>query len=160
MIKASNCNGSSPFLPATLYYLRLRTHDDQQLFGQAGDAFDDMSELQATLSRIIADELCQAETHHRGVSLDQWTLEPDALHAIVILKESRPSQETTGKPRLLTSFVAELKTATAKRINLMRNQPGSSVWRRSYKEQRVEDEVMLSRLRKKLTASDSIVVSG
>ncbi|MGB3671222.1 MAG: hypothetical protein WA783_11775 [Phormidesmis sp.] len=160
MIKTSNRNGSSSPLQATLYYLRLKTHDDQQLFRRASDVSDAAPELQTTLARIVADELCQAETHHEGVSLELWILEPDALHAIVMLKESRPSQEITGKPRLLTSFVAELKTATAKRINLMRNQPGSSVWRRSYKEQRVDDEVMLARLRRKLVESDSIIVSG
>ena len=143
--------------------MRLRTHDDHHLFGQTSDASNargEVADRQATLAKIVADELSHTAIHHRGVSLEQWMLEPDALHAIVRLQENRPSQETSGKPRLLTSFVAELKAATAKRINLTRNQPGSAVWRRSYKEQRIEDEMMLARLSERLKASDSIVVSG
>ena len=42
----------------------------------------------------------------------------------------------------------------------MRNQPGSSVWHRSYQEQRVEDELMLARLRKKLNESETRVLSS
>ncbi len=144
--------------------MRLQTHDNQHLFGQASEAFsetsDDSREPQSVLTKIVVVELLQTVTHHSGISLDQWVLEPDALHAIVTLQEDRPMQEVRGKPKLLTLFVAELKAATAKRISLVRNQPGSSVWRRSYKEQRVEDDTMLARLRKKLRESDSIVAFG
>ena len=110
----------------------------------------------------MADELLQLAARHHDIVVDQWVLLPDALHALISIKEIRHSLEpkAKGKPRLLTSFVAGLKAATAKRINLMRNQPGSSVWRRSYNEQLVEDEMMLARLRKKLNESESIILAG
>jgi len=118
------------------------------------------AETSALLAKIVADELLQAIIIHRGIQIDQWILEPDSLHALVALSEDRPEQSAKGKPRLLTAFVAGLKAATAKRINLMRNELGSSVWQRSYQEQRVEDDMMLSRLRKKLNESNSVVMSS
>ncbi|MEL6939611.1 MAG: hypothetical protein AAFO84_10520 [Cyanobacteria bacterium J06598_1] len=157
MIKISRKNGSS--LQTTLYYVRLRTHDDIQLFAAAADSADEQ-DMQALLASIITDELRQAAGSHRGITLDQWLLEPDSLHALVTLEEQRPNQEVKGKPRLLTAFIAGLKAATAKRINLMRNQPGSPVWRRSYNEQLIEDEMMLARLRKKFNESENGVISG
>ena len=140
--------------------MRLRTYDDHQLFENIDEAPADYAQISGATSQIVAEELLQAAQHHRGVSLEQWVLESNALHALVSLQEERPSQEGKGKPRSLTTFVAALKAATAKRINLVRNQPGSSVWHRSYQEQRVEDEIMLARLRKKLNDSDQAIITG
>ncbi|MGD1899651.1 MAG: hypothetical protein ACFB16_22240 [Phormidesmis sp.] len=140
--------------------MRLTTHDSSQLFGQDRAIDDSCDDMQASLADIVAGEMYQAAGSHRGVAVDQWVLEPDALHALIALAEERPNQEVKGKPRMLTSFIAGLKAATAKRINLMRNQPGSPVWRRSYKEQLIEDETMLARLRKKLDDSSNVVISG
>ena len=158
LIKTSKRNGSS--LETALYYVRLRTHDDHNLFVSSHESPGDYTQLSDAISQIVADELLQAAANHRGISLEQWVLEPNSLHALVSLHESRPSQESKGKPRLLTTFVEGLKAATAKRNNLKRNQPGSSVWHRSYQEQRVEDELMLARLRKKLNESETRVLSS
>ncbi|MEO1622004.1 MAG: hypothetical protein AAFU53_13365 [Cyanobacteria bacterium J06632_3] len=139
--------------------MRLKTHSGHRLFALA-DAATDILPKSASFAKIVADELLQAAMSHRGVTIQQWIIEPESLHALVSLKEERPSPEQKGKPRLLTSFVAALKAATAKRINLMRNEPGAPVWQRSYQEQLVEDDIMLARLRKKLNESDSMVMSG
>ncbi len=111
--------------------------------------------LSSVLSKIVSDELLLAASC-RGITLDQWMIVPDALHALIFVQEDRPDSDiTSGKPRLLNAFVAGFKAATAKRINLIRNQPGSPVWQRSYQEQRVEDEFMLARLRKKINTADN-----
>lgn len=176
MIKTHHFNNRA--IEATLYYVRLKTHNGSCLFAcpedQAevssvatssgddlqADATDGLATVNASLSQIVADELLFA-AKHRGISLDQWVIVPDAVHALVFVRENRPDPEVmTGKPRLLTSFVAGFKAATAKRINLIRNQPGSSVWQRSYNEQRVEDEFMLMRLRKRISDAESIVISS
>lgn len=146
--------------------MRLTTHNGGPLFGQSDASIDSpnsQTPLATTpLATIVADELLQLTGRHHGVVVDQWVLLPNALHALMSLEEVRHSLEpkAKGKPRLLTSFVAELKAVTAKRINLVRNQPGSSVWRRSYNEQLVEDEIMLARLRKRLNEAESIVLAG
>ncbi len=158
MINISKRNGSS--LQTTLYYVRLKTHDSAQLFEPQKDSTFGTVNRYTSLAKIVEEELIQASKNHRDITLDQWVIEPDALHALTFVEEDRLSAESKGKPRSLTSFVAELKAATAKRINLMRNQPGSSVWQRSYDEQRVEDEMMLARLRKKLNETAQIVSAG
>ena len=158
MIKISKRNGSS--LQTTLYYVRLKTHDSAQLFEPKENVALPAADRHTSLAKIVADELLQTSTHHRGITLDQWVLEPNSLHALISVEEDRPNPDAKSKPRSLTSFVAALKAATAKRINLMRNQPGCSVWQRSYNEQRVEDEMMLARLRKKLNESEHVVISG
>lgn len=144
-----------------LYYVRVKTHSNHNLFAPSKGDIADNDTLAAALAQIVADELLQLIRSRQGVSLSDWILEPDSLHAIVSLENDRVhSDSKTGKPRDLTAFIAALKAATAKRINLMRNQPGSSVWQRSYQEQRVEDDHMLFRLQKKLSESDSIVLSS
>jgi len=116
--------------------------------------------LSSVLSKIVSDELLLAASC-RGITLDQWVIVPEALHALILVQEDRPDFDISSrKPRLLNAFVAGFKAATAKRINLIRNQPGSPVWQRSYQEQRVEDEFMLARLRKKMNTADNIVESS
>ncbi|MEL6814245.1 MAG: hypothetical protein AAFP03_05450 [Cyanobacteria bacterium J06598_3] len=155
---------------ATLYYVRLKTHRSSQLFGSSENVSEneciETAQLpsatlsKAAFSKIVADELLFA-ADQRGIALDQWVVVPDAVHALAFVREYRPTPDLgTGKPRQLTSFVAAFKAATAKRINLMRNQPGSSVWQRSYNEQRVEDEFMLNRLRRKITDATDVIVSS
>ncbi|MGC1310245.1 MAG: hypothetical protein WA885_23695 [Phormidesmis sp.] len=142
---------------AVLYYVRLRTHCDTSLFDASDHTQMDSHGL---LAQIAADELLIA-ANHQGISLNQWVIVPDALHALVSIRENRPDYASTArKPRLLTSFVASFKAATAKRINLMRNQLGSPVWQRSYEAQRIEDEFMLNRLSAKITEADNVVASS
>lgn len=147
--------------------MQLKTHNGHALF----NAIDlDMSKdyLHTSLTQVVADELKLAAKDSR-VTLDQWVIFPDALHALIFLHEHGRDRSVCsinnrsslkGKPRCLTSFIAGLKTVTAKRINLLRNQPGSPVWQRSYKEQLIKDDVILSRLKKNIGEADSIVMCG
>ena len=146
-----------------LYYVRLKTRDGQSLFEPQETLPAERSGTSVFVSshaKIVADELLLSAAEHEGILLDQWAIMPDALHALIVLQDSPSDRVTAGKPRLLTSFIAGFKAVTAKRINLVRNQPGSPVWQRSYKEQRMEDDLMLSRLRKRISDADSIVISG
>ena len=136
---------------AVLYYIRLDTHSSA--------LFEKEETAAISFAQIAADELLAAAAN-KSITLNRWTITPDAIHALVYINEDQLDQNhQVGKPRLLTSFVAGVKAATAKRINLVRNQPGQSVWKRSYKEQLVEDERMLSRLTAKINAADSVVGS-
>lgn len=142
-----------------LYYVRLKTHNGDSLFELVKPS--ERVTLSHSLAKIVADELRQVETSYKGIVLTQWILEPDSLHAVVSLQSTHTNQTNqSSKPALLSAFIAGLKAATAKRINLIRNEPGSPVWQRSYREQLVEDDTMLFRLRKKLSDSSSVVRSS
>lgn len=149
------------------YYVRLKTHNGTQLFKLLTDSESKQmvdsspTEISEILIKVVADELTLAVAAQKGLTLEQWLIEPTAIHALVSWEESGPAQISKGsKPRVLTSFIAGFKAATAKRINLVRNQPGSSVWQRSYKEQKVEDAAMLTRLRKRLSELEEIVLTS
>ncbi|MGB7087235.1 MAG: hypothetical protein WBD47_16880 [Phormidesmis sp.] len=144
-----------------LFYIRLKTHSDNRLFELSEKAQTERSAAStASLAQIVADELVIAALK-RGIHLDQWAIIPGAVQALIFVQESRPGLEaSTDKPRLLTSFVAGFKAATAKRINLIRNQPGSPVWQRSYDAQRVDDEFMLARLRQRIATAEDAVISS
>ncbi len=140
---------------AALYYIRLDTHNHTVLFrDEAAKNRDDDSKavLATSFSQIAADEL-RAAARRKGIIINQWAVAPSALYALVCINENRPGREhRIGKPRALNSFVAGVKAATAKRINLVRNQPGCPVWKRSYKEQRIDDDMTLARLIKQMEA--------
>ncbi|MFK8184038.1 MAG: hypothetical protein AB8B99_11740 [Phormidesmis sp.] len=152
--------------------MRLQTHNGIALFDSAADGLIEnglKAEIQPTnalpaiasaLTQIAADELSLI-SQYQNIDVDQWVIFPDGLHALIHVKHQNPDgHATSSKPRLLTSFVARFKAATAKRINLIRNQPGSPVWQRSYKEQLVQDELTLSRLRKRIIHAEDVVASG
>ncbi|MBE9060547.1 hypothetical protein [cf. Phormidesmis sp. LEGE 11477] len=150
---------SQSSVEAARYYVRLKTHNSNSLFEL--EKSSTQAPLPHSLAKIVADELRQVETNYKGITLDQWILEPDSLHALVSLKSTHTKQtDQSRKPAMLSAFVAGLKAATAKRINLIRNEPGSPVWQRSYKEQRIEDDRMLFRLRKKLDDSTRALCSS
>ena len=161
MIKNSQINNSS--VEAALYYVQLKTHSGSSLFDLPDTYYSKSEQTQASapsLAQVAVDELLLVAAH-RGITVDCWIVLPDALHVLVALQTHRHDYSAgAGKPRSLTSFVAGFKAATAKRINLLRNQPGSPVWQRSYKEQLITDEVALNRLKVQINRVDSVVMSS
>lgn len=139
-------------MKAALYYIRLDTYNSKALF-------EGTEATTLSFAQIAADELLAA-AKQKEITIDRWAVTPDAIHALVGITENCLDQAyKVGKPRMLTSFVAGVKAATAKRINLVRNQPGSPVWQRSYREQRVEDARTLARLTEKIERANSVSVS-
>lgn len=148
-------------LGAALYYVQLKTRDGNSLFELPDtDSLKPSHDSASSFAQIAADELLLA-ADRRGITVKQWDVLPDALHAFVLLPaHSRDLHEGKGKPRLLTSFVAGFKAATAKRINLLRNQPGSPVWQPSYQQQLIEEERLLRRLQEKMSNAKRVVLSS
>jgi hypothetical protein len=195
LIKKSKLN--NPPVKAALYYVQLKTHNDSCLFelptiAVSNDAPNDVSNdvlgrasslkpsPVVSIVQIAVDELLLA-AEHSGITLEQWVVLPNALHALIALQDYRhdglgerlrdrtafqrnrkafQGDRSTTKPRILTAFVARFKAATAKRINLLRNQPGSLVWQRSYSEQLIEDNLMLSRLQYNIRNLEKVVISS
>jgi REP element-mobilizing transposase RayT len=166
---------NNPSVKAALYYVRLKTYNDSRLFELPNIELAECLSSEyvspkplpvASIAQIAADELLLA-AEQRGITLEQWVILPDAIHALISLQdqrsdflEKRLGDRNTSKPRLLTAFIARFKAATAKRINLLRNQPGSLVWQRSYNEQLIEDELMLLRLRNNIRNLEKVVMSS
>ncbi|MBF2035580.1 MAG: hypothetical protein IGR92_08870 [Leptolyngbyaceae cyanobacterium T60_A2020_046] len=153
---------SAPVLTDKAFYLiKLFTHDNEALFGTVVEGRLEPNPI----GTIAIDEWKALAKVSRGIELDQWVLRPDRLEGIVAVQEPFAAKSyaprISGKPRLLSSFIAGYKAAAAKRINLVRNCPGGAVWQRSYQERLIPDDAVLQRVRvmliKQLLTSDSAV---
>ncbi|MEO0541699.1 MAG: hypothetical protein AAFZ80_12675 [Cyanobacteria bacterium P01_A01_bin.105] len=134
----------------TVYHIYLRTHGEAHLFGE-----DNSGEIALNqVGQIVAAEWQQTADTFNAIHLDQWTVLPDGVRALVLVESKELSDSSSYgqvrsqlKPRVLSSFIASFKAAAAKRINLTRSLPGAPVWQQGYHEQRVDDDVTLERIR-------------
>ena len=134
---------------AVFYLIKIYTHDHKALFGTIANGQRELNDL----GQIAADEWDRSSCAYRGIELDEWVVLPDHLEGIVGIQEFSSSKgyATQGsKPRLLSAFIAGYKAAAAKRINLLRNAPGGSVWQRNYQERLIPDKAALGRARQML----------
>lgn len=144
----------APIVPihgeSTYYLIKLATHEHQALFGTAIDGRLQLN----TLGQVAADEWLRAAQANRSILLDHWEVAANQLQGIVMICEPVSNRAYTpgisSKPRLLSSFIAGYKAAAAKRINLIRNHPGSPVWQRSYQERLLPDVRMVQQVRQML----------
>lgn len=140
------------------YYVQLRTYKEENLFG-----LDSESSRLNLMSQIVADEWSRTASYHPRIRLDQWVIVPSGLQALLMIKDAGLVSNSTAltrpsvKPWILSSFITAFKAAAAKRINLVRSQPGSPVWQRSYQEQRIDTEQTFIQLRQKLLSSPGAI---
>jgi putative transposase len=143
----------NPHTQLKVYHIHLQTFEDG-LLGQMDGPIAQLNPV----GQIAADEWLQAANNYRGIYLDRWSILPNGVRALVFVEDDMGIQSTKTygqsrsqlKPRILSSFVAGFKAAAAKRINLVRSQPGAPVWQRGYHEQYVNDELTLDRIRQVL----------
>lgn len=143
-----------PTIAETSYYLvKLYAHNHEDIFGSITEGH--RFELNG-VGQIAVDEWQRSAQAYTNLSLDKWTVWPNRLEGIVSLRETprSGSYSTYGsKPRLLSSFIASYKAAAAKRINLLRNTPGSPLWQRGYQERFIPDATLLKRVQQTLEQS-------
>lgn len=140
---------------AKLYHVQLLTHQEEFLFGNLSG---EQTQLNPSGQIAAAEWQQSAVAHQRDIELELWTVLPNGVRALiaVVNSGSQPSSydlrnNPPKPPRALSSFVAGFKAAAAKRINLVRAQPGAPVWQRGYKEQRIDDPKTLTHIRHLLT---------
>jgi putative transposase len=139
----------SLLVEADYYLIKLYVYNDEPLFGNIEDGYPQLNDV----GQIAADEWLRSAGTYSSLNIDTWVLLPNRLEGLVSIRESCFSGSyggQGGKPRLLSSFIASYKAAAAKRINLLRNQPGSVVWQRSYQERFIPDDGVLRRVRQML----------
>jgi REP element-mobilizing transposase RayT len=92
--------------------------------------------------------------HFPTVQLDEWVIMPNHLHGIVVIVDCRgtacraPTVEFGNPtPGSLSTIIRSFKSAVSKRINILRDTPGASVWQRNYYEHVIRTEDELNRAR-------------
>jgi REP element-mobilizing transposase RayT len=127
-----------------------------------GDVVNDQMQL-SRVGEIIGTEWSKTPGIRPGVELDDYVIMPNHLHGIVIIGEPRRGVSqyapTENKPfkalrspsQTLGAIMRGFKSATTKRINLLRVAPGAPVWQRNYYEHIIRNDVDLHRIRTYIT---------
>jgi putative transposase len=125
---------------------------------------------------IIAEEWLRTSIIRPNIELDEFTIIPNHLHAIlVILPDASPNivramrriAPTTpvdplsnrsnlpngAAPGSIGAIIGQIKSITTKRINRSRNTPGAQVWQRNYYEHIIRNADELDRIRAYINAN-------
>jgi REP element-mobilizing transposase RayT len=105
---------------------------------------------------IVQEEWLRSPFVRPNVALDAYAIMPNHIHGILVLGDSvgatrrvapTPHQRPGPLPGSIAAIIAQFKGQSARRINLLRGNPGARVWQRNYDEHIVRDEQDLQRLR-------------
>ncbi len=140
-----------------VYFITICTYQRENLFEQ-----HTLREIAENAWRAIPSQL-----HAGHVTLDEWVLMPNHLHAILVLKDrdqatavaspgtfpptyqpSRSNQPPRGmEPGSIGIIVGTYKSGVTRRINNLRRMPGGRVWQRGYYDRIVRNERELGAIR-------------
>ena len=134
------------------YFVTVCTRNRECLFGRLENGEMWLSDI----GHVVAESWKWLVDRYSYVTLDQWILMPNHLHGIIRIADDRrggsrtaPTRYSHGetKQKALGSLIGAFKTVSTKKINQMRNAPGSTVWQRNYYEHVVRSESSLNEIR-------------
>ncbi|CAG0961673.1 hypothetical protein ANRL3_00918 [Anaerolineae bacterium] len=144
------------YTQAGAYFITICVHNRECLFGEIIDGEMRLNEY----GQIVAEEWAKSSEIRKEIEMDEWVVMPNHIHGIVVIADSVGAHGVGAhgraplraahlqrQPRSLGSFVAGSKSATTKRINMMRGTQGAPVWQDNYYEHIVRNENDLNRIR-------------
>jgi putative transposase len=147
-----------------IYFITICCYQKQCLFGEVVDGTMWLNKL----GQIVAEEWLKSPQLRQEIELDEWVVMPNHFHGIVIFNNTTkpvgaqgiaplnplmttPKPSSTNipqrKPKSLGSFVAGFKMAVTKRVNILRETYGVSVWQRNYYEHIIRNQESLDKIR-------------
>ena len=141
------------------YFVTICVQGGECLLGQVIDG-----EMQlGKLGQIVWDCWQAIPNHFPCAELDACAIMPNHVHGILVITDpavgaqhaapllqkraSRQSRQTNVQPGSLGAIVRSFKSAATRRINQLRDMPGTSFWQRNYWEHIIRDERSLNRIR-------------
>jgi REP element-mobilizing transposase RayT len=138
------------------YFVTICAQEHLCLFGEVVDG-----EMRLNDAGRIAKQCWLAiPDHFPHAQLDAFVVMPNHVHGIIVIVGARhhmdvgarhavPLQEQFGRPvpGSIPTIIRSVKSATTKRINEIRNAPGTLIWQRNYYEHIIRDEESLNRIR-------------
>ena len=161
------------------YYITLVTWNRDNLFGEIVEGEMRLSDW----GIILGEEWEKTATIRPEIELDAYQIMPNHFHAIIVIRNVRadgcppvpsgahdagahgvaadgvgahggaPRPILERKPRSLGSCIAGIKSITTKRINLLRQTPGTPVWQRNYYEHIIRNQEEWQRIRAYIQAN-------
>jgi REP element-mobilizing transposase RayT len=118
--------------------------------------------LLSPAGEIVREEWTNTPLVRPGIHLDEWVIMPDHFQALVFIDEDRhrppggvgahrsapgPSIRFQRPARTIGSFIAQFKSRTTTRINIIRGTPSARVWQRGCHDRIIRNEVELDNVR-------------
>jgi len=149
--------------------IRLRGYD----YSQPGFYFVTVctSGRSCSLGDVAEEQVCLSEVgelisvcwqdlpiHYQHIELDEFVVMPNHMHGIINIVDNRRGtasraptrREQFGRPVAgsLPSIIRSFKSASTRRINVMRHTPGNPIWQPNYYEHVIRTENELSQVRR------------
>ena len=124
---------------AGYYFVTICCYQRQLLFGEIVNSAMQLNQY----GEIVENEWIKSSVIRPEIKLDEYIIMPNHFHGIVIinpvgakglspLPSSSIPTHPSMKPRSLSSLMTGFKSAVTKKINIIRNAPGTPVWQRNY----------------------------
>ena len=145
------------------YFVTICTKNRALQFGEIRDGSMILNEHGAIVDEIWK----EIPEHFPNVTLDEFIVMPDHIHGILLLGEYLDCKGTAcrastvegchastvegfGKPikGSLPTIIRSFKSATTRRINILRKKEGISIWQRNYYEHIIRNNDSLNRIRR------------
>ena len=115
---------------------------------------------------IVTECLQAIPTHFPLATLEAFVVMPNHVHGIIVIDESAraqhaaPLQKPMSHPCVVSgslgAVVRSFKSATTKRINLLRESAGAALWQRNYHEHIIRDQADENRIRGYIAANPQL----
>jgi REP element-mobilizing transposase RayT len=154
---------------AGAYFITVCTQNRECLFGDIVDGEMRLNEA----GRTVADEWLKTAEIRVEIELDEWVVMPNHFHGILVITHDGGETDCRGdrrvapmngttisgeqgdrrvaptgpQPRSVGAVMAGFKSAATKRINELRQTPGTKLWQRNYWEHIIRNEPELKRIR-------------
>ena len=155
---------SYDYAQAGAYFVTIVAKDRVCLFGHIADGHMHLSEAGA----IVAGTWDRLPSHYPYSETDAFVVMPNHVHGVLILRADGRHQAVgrhqanvragfkpapTGEISLVarhpaTEIVRAFKTFSARRVNVLHDSPGSSLWQRNYYAHVVRGEAELDHIRR------------
>jgi putative transposase len=155
-----------------LYFITICCYQRECLFGNIINS----QMILNNFGQLIKEEWLKSAEIRKEIELDDFVIMPNHFHGIVIINQEinshfmkndvdfqdnnvgangrSPLQQIQSsppkismKPKSISSLIAGFKSATTKKINIIRNTPQNPVWQRNYYDHIIRNDESLARIR-------------
>ncbi|MBT0663311.1 transposase [Geobacter pelophilus] len=126
------------------YFVTICAWQRECLFGEIVDG----KMLLNDFGRVVVDSWNWLASQYDYVALEGSVVMPNHLHGIIVINNVGAVREPllhAEKTKSLGRLIGAFKTVSTKQINIIRNNPGCTVWQRNYYERVIRNEDELTR---------------
>ena len=148
------------------YFITICCYQRESLFGEVINN----QIILNNLGELVKEEWLKSAEIRKEIELDVFIIMPNHFHGIVIIDRQinknldnhqnvgangrlplqtiqSSQQKISMKPKSLSSLIAGFKSATTKKINIIRDTPKNPVWQRNYYDRIIRNHESLERIR-------------